>query len=77
MNLTISSPVITVGTPYSPYFSFPVVLHCYTWQTELQVNFSFPEGYMGSVEEQKEWGRPSLVTWADETIRILEEISAL
>jgi hypothetical protein len=79
IELAVSDPVFTVSTPYSPYLSFPVVTHAYTWNDELRINFSFPEGFMGTIEEQlavQPTNEVTLIKWVDKFMHILEATTA-
>jgi len=80
-HITVANPIFTVCTPYNPYFSFPLLLHPYTWGGRLYISFSFPEAYMGSVAELVEAknigkdGENSILDLVDEFMNILEHIA--
>ncbi|PSS22639.1 hypothetical protein PHLCEN_2v3066 [Hermanssonia centrifuga] len=83
--LTISNPTLTVRSPYSPYLSYTVGVHSFTWYGTSYLGFSFPEAYMGTVEEQERLAgisledknaRGTVLEWVDEFVGILERVAA-
>ncbi|KAJ7452134.1 hypothetical protein B0H11DRAFT_2288802 [Mycena galericulata] len=49
--LTVSSPRLRPSFP-TPFLGCSLALHAFTWGGELMMEFSFPEGTMGSAEDQ-------------------------
>lgn len=50
-HLTISSPRLS-PTFDSPFLGGALALHAFTWQGNLMLAFTFPEGIMGTTQEQ-------------------------
>ncbi|KAF8509870.1 hypothetical protein BU17DRAFT_98598 [Hysterangium stoloniferum] len=76
--IRISSPLFGVRIPYSPYGMSPVGVHAYTWEGVLHISFSYPEAYMGTVQELQARGRrecgESVLDFIEEFMSILNII---
>ena len=68
----VSNPIVTVCVPHmSPLMGVMIGLHCFTWNNVFYACFSFPDGFMGSVDEQRKndgsdgWQNGSVMEWID------------
>lgn len=69
--LAVSAPRFSSRIPYNP----SMLVHAYTWQGVLYLPFSFAEGYLGSVEEQRRrragGGDAPVLAFVEEFMRVL------
>lgn len=77
---------LAVGSPrlgtcaYSVSFGMLAVIHAFTWNNELILNFSFSEAKMGSLEEQERAlrtgkGEATMLKFIDEWVGLIERVA--
>ncbi|KAJ3559684.1 hypothetical protein NM688_g196 [Phlebia brevispora] len=80
--ITISNPIITVSIcSASPILGYMTGVHAYTWNKTAYICFSFPEAFMGTLDEQKERSErnggsrtDTILDWSEEFMKILQDL---
>lgn len=82
--LNVSNPIVSVCISHiSPLLGPMVGLHSFTWHGTSHMCFSFPEAFMGSLQDQRELLNKhkhltgTVLEWSEEFMGILESTTGI